>query len=172
MEKKNIKPPEGWQFQAFEVLPGLFLAKRLVEPYGFDSLGVDAIVALDDWEYTWSPPVPENHLYVHFPIDDADTVDHKTRQVARLVADLVQGRHRVLVHCVQGLNRSGIVVARALMFLGYSTAEAIDLVRLRRGLDEGFGALGNERFVEWLFLEEADLEQGPTNPDQPRSQRR
>jgi hypothetical protein len=71
VEKRSIKPPEGWQFQAFQVLPGLFLAKRLVEPYGFASLGVDAIVALDDWEYTWSPPVPENHLYVHFPIDDA-----------------------------------------------------------------------------------------------------
>ena len=61
----------------------------------------------------------------------------------------------MLVHCVQGLNRSGIVIARALMFLGYSAAEAIDLVRRRWGLDEGFGALGNERFVEWLLSEEA-----------------
>jgi protein-tyrosine phosphatase len=172
VEKKTLRPPEGWQFQAFEVLPGLFLAKRLVEPYGFASLGVDAIVALDDWEYTWSPPVPENHLYVHFPIDDADTVDHKTRQVASLVAGLVRSGHRVLVHCVQGLNRSGIVVARALMFLGYSAPEAIELVRLRRGLDEGFGALGNERFVEWLLLEEAGVEGGPTQPDDPQSQRR
>ena len=94
-----------------------------MEPHDFASLGVDAIVVLDDWEYTWSPPVPENHLYVHFPIDDADTVDPKTRQVARLVADLVGAEHRVLVHCVQGLNRSSIVVARALMFLGYSAAE-------------------------------------------------
>jgi hypothetical protein len=107
VEKKTLRPPEGWQFQAFEVLPGLFLAKRLVEPYGFASLGVDAIVALDAWEYTWSPPVPENHLYVHFPIDDADTVDHKTRQVASLVADLVRGGHRVLVHCVQGSEPLG-----------------------------------------------------------------
>jgi len=155
VEKKSLKLPADWQFQTFEVLPGLFLSKKLVEPHDFASLGVDAIVALDDWEYTWSPPVPENHLYIHFPIDDADTVDPKTRQVARLVADLVHGGHRVLIHCVQGLNRSGIVVARALMFLGYSAAQAIDLVRLRRGLDEGFGALGNERFVEWLLSEEA-----------------
>jgi protein-tyrosine phosphatase len=155
VEKKNLKLPADWQFQTFEVLPGLILSKKLVEPHDFASLGVDAIVALDDWEYTWSPPVPENHLYVHFPIDDSDTVDPKTRQVAMLVADLVQGGHRVLVHCVQGLNRSGIVVARALMLLGYSAAEAVDLVRLRRGLDEGFGALGNERFVEWLLSEEA-----------------
>jgi protein-tyrosine phosphatase len=158
VEKKYLKPPEGWQFETFEVLPGLFLSKRLVEPYDFTSLGLDAIVALDDWEYTWSPPVPENHLYLHFPIDDPDTVDRKTRQVAGLVADLVEAGHRVLVHCVQGLNRSGIVVARALMFLGYSAEEAIDLVRRRRGLDEGFGALGNERFVEWLLLEEAGME--------------
>jgi len=58
------------------------------------------------------------------------------------------------------------------MFLGYSAAEAIDLVLLRRGLDEGFGALGNERIVEWLLLEEASMEVGPAHPDQPRSQRR
>jgi protein-tyrosine phosphatase len=101
------------------------------------------------------PARPGESSLVHFPIDDADTVDPKTRQVARLVADLVQGGHRVLIHCVQGLNRSGIVVARALMFLGYSAAQAIDLVRVPLGLDEGFGALGNERFVEWLLSEEA-----------------
>lgn len=58
------------------------------------------------------------------------------------------------------------------MFLGYSAAEAIDLVRLRRGLDEGFGALGNEWFVEWLFSDEAGIERGRTHLDQPRSQRR
>ena len=61
----------------------------------------------------------------------------------------------MVVHCVQGLNRSGVLVARALMFLGYGAAEAIDLVRDRRGLDEGFGALGNERFVAWLVSEES-----------------
>jgi hypothetical protein len=50
------------------------------------------------------------------------------------------------------------------MFLGYSAAEAIDLVRRLRGLDEGFGALGNERFVEWLLLEQAAMEAGRANP--------
>jgi protein-tyrosine phosphatase len=154
--KKNIIPrPPDWRFEAFEVLPGLFLSKKLIEPNGFESLGVDAIVALDDWEYTWSPPVPGNHLYVHFPIEDGDEVDPATREVARLVAGLVEAEKRVLVHCVQGLNRSGLVVARALMYLGHGAAEAIALVRLRRGLDEGFPALGNERFVAWLLSEGA-----------------
>ena len=158
MEKRILKPPEGWRSQVIEVIPGLLLSNMLVEPDGFGSLGVDAIVALDDWEYIWSPPVPDNHLYVHFPIEDADAVDPKTREVARLVAGLVAGGHRVLVHCLQGLNRSGLVVARALMFLGHEAEEAIDLVRVRRGLDDGFGALGNESFVEWLLLEEAASE--------------
>jgi hypothetical protein len=27
MEKKTFSPPRGWQFQIFEVLPGLFLSK-------------------------------------------------------------------------------------------------------------------------------------------------
>ena len=153
MEKKLRPPPAGWQFETFEVLPGLFLSKKLVEPHDFASLGVDAIVALDQWENTWSPPVPENHLYVHDPIDDGDAVDPKTREVARLVAGLVQDGHRVLVHCVQGLNRSGMVIARALMFMGYGVEEAIDVVRRSRGLDEGFGALGNPSLVEWLVSE-------------------
>jgi protein-tyrosine phosphatase len=155
VEKRIIPPPEGWKFEVFEVLPGLFLSKKLIEPEDFTSLGVDAIVALDGWELTWSPPVPDNHVYVHFPIEDGDAVDPKTREVAGFVAGLVRARQRVLVHCVQGLNRSGMVVARALMFLGYGAAEAIALVQQRRGLDEGFGALGNERFVTWLFSEEA-----------------
>jgi protein-tyrosine phosphatase len=154
VEKRIIPPPEDWKFETFEVLPGLYLSKKLIQPADFASLGVDAIVALEDWELTWSPPVPDNHLYVHFPIEDGDTVDPKTREVAALVAGLVRARQRVLVHCVQGLNRSGMVVARALMFLGYGATEAIALVQRRRGLDEGFGALGNPRFVSWLFSEE------------------
>jgi protein-tyrosine phosphatase len=155
VEKRVAPPPDGWRFEAFEVLRGLFLSKRLVAPQSFESLGVDAIVALDDWEYTWSPPVPANHLYLHFPIEDGDAVDPRTRDVAEFVARLHAAGYRVLVHCVQGLNRSGLVVARALMFLGYTASDSIACVRRERGLDEGFGALGNEAFVEWLASEEA-----------------
>jgi hypothetical protein len=94
VEKKLRPPPAGWQFETFEVLSGLFLIQEAGGASRLASLGVDAIVALDEWEYTWSPPVPENHLYVHFPIDDGDTVDPKTTEVARLVAGLVQNGHK------------------------------------------------------------------------------
>ena len=61
------------------------------------------------------------------------------------------------MHCTEGLNRSGVVVARTLLDLGWTAAEAIELVRSRRGLTEdGFQALSNDRFVEWLLAEEAE----------------
>jgi protein-tyrosine phosphatase len=155
VEKWIPPPPPEWRFQVWEILPGLFLSNRLVEPAGYESLNVDVIVSLDDWESTWSPPVPTNHIYVHYPIEDADSIDAKVREVARFVANLVSTGNRVLVQCVQGLNRSAMVLARALMFLGESPERAIRLIRYKRGQDEGFGALGNESFVRWLLAEQS-----------------
>jgi hypothetical protein len=41
------------------------------------------------------------------------------------------------------------------MAMGRTADEAISLVRKRRGLTmDGFPALGNEAFVEWLLAEE------------------
>ena len=71
----------------------------------------------------------------------------------------------MLVHCTEGLNRSGVVVARALIDLGWSSADAIELVRLRRGpTEDGFLALANPHFVEWLRSEE---DRGRELPDTP-----
>jgi len=155
VEKRIRPPPPEWRFQVWEILPGLFLSKRLVDPAGYESLNVDVIVSLDDWECTWSPPVPTNDIYVHFPIEVADIIDPKVREVARFVANLVSTGKRVLVQCVQGLNRSAMVLARALMFLGESPERAIRLIRYKRGQDEGYGALGNESFVRWLLAEQS-----------------
>jgi protein-tyrosine phosphatase len=141
--------------QIFEVVPGLALSGHLFEPDDFASLGVDAIVDLEHRGYSHVPAVEAGTLYVSFPIEDDEIVDPRVPVVARFVADLVQGGQRVLVHCTQGFNRAGVVVARALMEMGMSAQDAIGLVRSRRGLDEeGFGALGNEDFVRWLGEQE------------------
>jgi protein-tyrosine phosphatase len=58
---------------------------------------------------------------------------------------------KVLVHCTEGLNRSGVVIARALVEKGQSAPEAIELVRRGRGPSvDGFPALGNQAFTAWL----------------------
>ena len=52
----------------------------------------------------------------------------------------------VLVHCQAGLNRSGLVVGRALMYRGMSADEAIELIRTQRSPS----ALCNPAFEGYL----------------------
>ncbi len=154
MRREPIPSPPGWKMQVFEVVPGLTIATRLGTSTEYATLDVDAIVDLEDWEIAWVPPVPLGRLYLSFPIGDDDEVDPKVREVAAFIASLVNSRQRVLVHCTEGLNRSGIVVARALMEMGLSATDAIDLVRRQRGPSvDGFPALGNQAFVDWLQQE-------------------
>jgi dual specificity protein phosphatase-like protein len=151
-----MTPPTGWKMQVFEVVPGLFLATRLDASSEYGTLDVDAIVDLEDWDFAWVPPVPLGRLYVSFPMDDDDAVevDPKVREVAAFIASLVTSGRRVLVHCTEGLNRSAVVVARALMETGLTASDAIDLVRRQRGPSvDGFPALGNQAFVDWLQRE-------------------
>jgi protein-tyrosine phosphatase len=151
-----MTPPPGWRMELFQVVPHLLIGTRLASGSEYATLGVDVIVDLEDWEWAWVPPVPMGKMYLCFPMEDEDEVDPKTRDVAQFIASLIRSERTVLVHCTEGLNRSGVVAARALMVMGRTDDEAIRLVRQQRGLTmDGFSALGTEVFVEWLLAEEA-----------------
>jgi protein-tyrosine phosphatase len=161
MRHQPTPPPPGWQMKIFEVVPGLFISTRLDASTDYASLGVDVIVDLEDWEWAWVPPVPVGKMYVSFPMEDGDEVDPKVRDIASFIASLVRSERKVLVHCTEGLNRSGVVVARALIAMGRSARDAIDLVRRQRGPSvDGFPALGNEEFVDWLLAEDRPAQLG------------
>lgn len=85
--------------------------------------------------------------HVLMAIDDAQMPAdvEKVRDVAKLTASL-SDRMDTLVMCAAGWNRSGLIVARALMYRGVPVTEAIDLVRRARGRY----ALSNPWFVAWL----------------------
>jgi len=104
---------------------------------------IDTIV---DMEGDVDPNVPElpNHLlYVYFPILDEDLPClTKLEALARLVADLVQAGHIVLVHCLLGANRSNLLAATALTYLGWTGDQAIEHLRSLNP-----GALFNETFA-------------------------
>ena len=154
MRGEPIPAPPGWKMQVFEVVPALSIATRLDTSSEYGTLDIDVIGDLEDWEAAWAPPVPLGRLYVSFPMDDGDEVDPKVRELAVFIASLVTSGRRVLVHCTEGLNRSGVVVARALMAMGLTASDAIDLVRRQRGPSvDGFPALGNDAFVAWLHRE-------------------
>ena len=72
-----------------------------------------------------------------FPIPDR-SVPHSREAVARLVEQIVaelQAGKNVALHCRQGLGRSPLIAAAALITGGQSAAAAIDAVRRSRGLD-------------------------------------
>lgn len=68
------------------------------------------------------------------------------------VAQLLRSGARVLVTCAQGRNRSGLVVALALMNQGASAAQAIGTVRATRGaaLPAHLPPLSNVHFLSLL----------------------
>ncbi|HET9379482.1 MAG TPA: dual specificity protein phosphatase family protein [Streptomyces sp.] len=67
-------------------------------------------------------------------------------RLAEAACAALEGGRTVLVRCCRGYNRSGIVVAHALMRKGMSADAAIRLIRARRSS----WALHNELFVEYL----------------------
>ena len=106
-------------------------------------------------------------LRMHVPIWDDEMVDPTgVRAAALTVAERVTAGKRVLVHCSAGLNRSGVVAARALMFMGMPVAEAIARVRSARGPY----ALSNPDFVAWLHEEAVAYDSGDAaeRPEGPR----
>jgi protein-tyrosine phosphatase len=106
-----MTPPPGWRMELFEVVPHLLIGTRLASGTDYATLGVDVIVDLEDWEWQWVPTVPIGKMYLSFPMADEDEVDPKTRDVAHFIASLIGSGRTVLVHCTEGLNRSGVVAA-------------------------------------------------------------
>jgi protein-tyrosine phosphatase len=106
--------------------------------------GIDTIVDMDGNVDPGLPEAPNQILYVYFPIyDEALPPLRKLDSVGRLVADLIGNEHRVLVHCRMGLNRSVLVIATALTYLGYSGEGALAHLQGIRP-----GALYNEAFAD------------------------
>jgi protein-tyrosine phosphatase len=105
--------------------------------------GIDTIVDMDASVDAGLPQAPGSVLYVYHPILDEDLPNLVTIEaLGRLVADLVSSGHRVLVHCRMGFNRSLLVIATALTYLGMTGAAALEHLRERRP-----GALFNENFA-------------------------
>ncbi len=89
--------------------------------------------------------------YAFHQIDDVPWIDEKDAVHAlgvRVAAHVRDGK-RVAVNCAAGLNRSGLIVGRALIELGHTPANAIGKVRAARGL----WALSNVAFTKFLLFD-------------------
>ena len=108
--------------------------------------GIDTVVDLEGGLDIGVPTVPNQCLYVYFPIYDEELPNlNKLHGIASLCADLVAGDHRVLSHCGMGFNRSALVAGLVLHKLGMPGPAVVGRLRTRRP-----GALFNERFASFL----------------------
>lgn len=105
----------------------------------------DLVVSLYPWErFALGPNTERVEIQAYDSHDGMDWDD--LEDAANLVENALQEGKKVLVHCQAGLNRSGLVSARALMKAGYSAQEAIDLLRNSRSPM----VLCNQTFVNQL----------------------
>jgi protein-tyrosine phosphatase len=112
-----------------------------------EAAGIDVVIDLDGDLDLGVPTVPNQLLYIYFPIEDDELPDlDKLHAVAKLGATLVTQGHKVLTHCAMGYNRSALIVGLILMNLGITGEEAVVLLRRKR-----VGALFNPNFATYLY---------------------
>ena len=133
-----------------EVVPGLWQGGHDVRPSSPTACVVghefDLVVSLATRE-GYGPPAEVEHVVLRMAdaAVDGGTAE-RVAAIADRVATAVDAGRRVLVRCSGGLNRSGLVVASALVRTGRTPEEAMALVRAARGP----WALTNPGFVTHL----------------------
>ena len=133
-----------------EVVPGLFMGGHDVRSQSSQACVVgdefDLVVSLTSRE-GYGPPPDVEHVVARLAdavLDPPSAV--RVGELGAQVAAAVKEGKRVLVRCSGGLNRSGVVVAEALVRLGQTPAQAMTAVRAARGP----WALTNPAFVAHL----------------------
>jgi hypothetical protein len=133
-----------------EVVPGLFMGGHDVRAQSPTACIVadefDLVVSLTS-RPGYGPADGVEHVVARLADAVLDPPNiTRVHELGSLISSAVQDGRRVLVRCSGGLNRSGVVVAEALVQLGHSPAESLVLVRAARGP----WALTNPGFVAYI----------------------
>jgi protein-tyrosine phosphatase len=125
----------------------LFLSAAIQDWQPILDRGIDTVIDLEGGVDHGVPEKLDKFLYIYLPISDGELPDlDRLHAVAQLGATLVKRGDRVLAHCGMGLNRSALMIALILRYLGMEGEAAIARCRERR-----CGALFNQIFAEYLL---------------------
>ena len=132
---------------AHQIATGLWIGSHPKAPVGhlFDTVVLCAL------ERQGKLPGVHN---VKAPLDDATPSKREIRvavSAAKTIHELRRRGKKVLVTCAQGVNRSSLVAAMAMMLDGESAQMAIHRIRSRRFPPIGMKPLSNESFVQLLY---------------------
>ncbi len=91
---------------------------------------------------------PHKTFIICYPFDDVDQMppEDDIHELAKMAVQFSK-MGPTLIHCSAGFNRSGLVTALTLMYLGRTATQAIAQLRLKR-CDE---VLSNNTFHDWLL---------------------
>ena len=130
-----------------EVIPGLSQASAAHPPA---EIAVD-VRRPDRRRRTGSVGGDPDPRYSFHPLDDVPYIvdAEMIHTVGERIASLVRDGKHVAVNCMSGVNRSGLLIGRALVSLGYTPEQAIEAVRSARGPM----ALSNQHFVRFLLVD-------------------
>jgi GNAT superfamily N-acetyltransferase len=141
------------QLYQIDELGHLFISPAIQDWSVLDQHRIDTVIDLEGDLDRGVPTVPNQCLYIYFPIYDEGLPDlTKLQAIGRLGASLIRADRRVLSHCSMGFNRSALVAGVILHELGVPGPEVVERLRKRRA-----GALFNEHFAAYL----ASLSQAP-----------
>lgn len=139
---------DGYPLEPYaEVIPGLTQASAALRPAEMLTM-FDVLIDVggrDRWD---GEPDPR---YRFHPLDDVPSIADAEliHALGERIASLVREGKHVAVNCLGGVNRSGLLIGRALVELGSTPEEAIEAVRSARGPM----ALSNPGFVRFLRVE-------------------
>ncbi len=134
-------------FSADEVYPNLFQSSKISRRGDLEKVKVLGIDTVIDLEGGFDPPMDFLDVYVYWPIHDIPIIPdvEMLKMVSTFGMMEIKRGKKVLVHCAQGLNRSGLVCGRIMTLCGLTGHYAVDLIRKKR-----VGSLYNPVFVEYL----------------------
>ena|SRR2546426_7360944 len=118
---------ELFQMELFQVDDAgqLFISPAISDWQVLARHRVDTIIDLEGELDSGVPTVPNECLYIYFPIFDEELPNlHKLHAIGALGASLIRSGHRVLSHCGMGFNRSALV-AGLTRLPRFSTPEAV-----------------------------------------------
>lgn len=134
-------------FKAFEVFPDLFQGSQIKNQEDIEKVKELKIQTIIDLEGGFDPPMGFLESYLYWPISDVPWLPNLDYLfcVANLGTLLIKNDQKVLVHCKQGLNRSGLVCGRIMNLSGESGRQI-----LKRINEKIPGALWNPVFREYV----------------------